>query len=371
MYRDGHGAWGNDAKAMEYFQEAAELGNYLSMEALGFAFLEGKGVPRDFAEAHKWLLRAANENSTSLFSEVHKVRNALGVQYEYGWGPDKDIILAYAWYNIASVGNYPKAKQNLARVEKSMKIEDIKEAQGLSREWKPGKPLVRSSVTQGGSPATADSSGRGLKKASVGTGFYISSNGNILTNNHVIDGCVEIRLPAENAVAKLVVSDQSNDLALAKLDAKGKASVTFSDSDSMKQGEEVFVFGFPLDGYLPSAGNITPGLVSALAGPNNNSSLVQITAPVQPGNSGGPLFNRKGKVVGMIVGKADAIKIARATGDIPQNINFAIAPGTVKAFLDGNRIEYSKGNDTFAFSKDSVAIAESARNSSVKIECWR
>ena len=116
-------------------------------------------------------------------------------------------------------------------------------------------------------------------------------------------------------------------------------AVQFPDSDDIKQGEEIFVFGFPLDGYLPSAGNITPGIISALAGPGNNSSLVQMTAPVQPGNSGGPLLNKKGKVVGVVVGKANAIKIAKVTGDIPQNINFAIAPRTVKSFLDGNRVE--------------------------------
>lgn len=148
-------------------------------------------------------------------------------------------------------------------------------------------------------------------------------------------------------------------------------AVQFPDSDDIKQGEEIFVFGFPLDGYLPSAGNITPGIISALAGPGNNSSLVQMTAPVQPGNSGGPLLNKKGKVVGVVVGKANAIKIAKVTGDIPQNINFAIAPRTVKSFLDGNRVEYQKKGNTFSFDKDSVAIADEARKTSLKIECWR
>lgn len=371
MYRDGRGVWTDPHKAMELIKRAAGMGHFEAQRDLAFAYLEGKGVVKDYTEAYKWLLKAADEDVTSKFSDVHKTRNALGALHEFGWGVDKDSVLAYAWYNIAAGGDYDKAKQNLNRVEKALKPEELREAQALSREWNPGKVMARVSTQHGSTSGVASTSSKGLRLASVGTGFYISQNGNILTNHHVIDGCTEIRVPAENAVAKSVVSDQSNDLALAKLEVTGKPAVTFPDSDDLRQGEEVFVFGFPLDGYLPSAGNITPGIVSALAGPGNNSSLVQITAPVQPGNSGGPLFNKKGKVIGVVVGKADAIKIAKVTGDIPQNINFAIASRTVKSFLDGNRIEYQKKGDTFSFAKETVAIADDARKSSIKIECWR
>lgn len=92
---------------------------------------------------------------------------------------------------------------------------------------------------------------------------------------------------------------------------------------------------------------------------------------MQPGNSGGPLLNKKGKVVGIVVGKADAIKIAKVTGDIPQNVNFAIALRTIKSFLDGNGVEYQKKGDVFALDKDTVEIAGDSRKSTIKIECWR
>ncbi len=377
MYRDGRGVWKNEQKALEYLKRAAEMGHYAAMREMAFSLLEGTGVVKDYVEAHKWLVKAADQDGPNKWSEVHKVRNAIGALYEFGWGVDKDIVLAYAWYNIAASGDFAKAKQNLARVEKAIKPEELREAQTLSREWKPGKPMARAEVPKSGMSGASGmsgmsgSSGKNLKLATVGTGFFVSQNGNVLTNNHVVEGCGEIRIPAENTVGKLVVADQANDLALVKLEVTGKASVQFPDSDDIKQGEEIFVFGFPLDGYLPSAGNITPGIISALAGPGNNSSLVQMTAPVQPGNSGGPLLNKKGKVVGVVVGKANAIKIAKVTGDIPQNINFAISPRTVKSFLDGNRVEYQKKGNTFSFDKDSVAIADEARKTSLKIECWR
>lgn len=378
MYRDGVGTYKDDQKSLDYFKRSAIAGHFGAMGALAFAYLEGKGTIRDYAEAHKWLLKAADEDDKSKWSDVHKVRNALGALHEYGLGVEKDIVLAYAWYNIAASGGYDKAKQNLARVEKAIKTDELREAQMLSREWKPGKVMTRADTPMsatsatGGTSSPTSSSSKSMKLASVGTGFYITSTGNVLTNSHVVDGCGEIRVPAENnMVGKLVVADQANDLALIKLEVTGKYGVQFLSADDLKQGEEIFVFGFPLDGYLPSAGNITPGIISALAGPGNNSSLVQITAPVQPGNSGGPLLNKKGNVVGVVVGKANAIKIAQVTGDIPQNINFAIAPRTIKSFLDGNRVEYQKKSAMLSFDKDSIAIADEARKTSLKIECWR
>lgn len=375
LYLAGSGVYKDEQKALVYFKQAAEKGNFDSMRKLAFAHLNGEGVVKDYAEAHKWLLKAAADDKT--FYSVHEARNALGVLHEYGWGIEKDIVLAYAWYNIAASGGYDVAKQNLARVEKSIKDDELREAQSLSREWKPGQPMVRSgsqatsSTGSDGKSATTNTSGKSFRLATVGTGFFVSSTGNVITNSHVVDGCVEIRIPADNTTAKLVVADQANDLALVKLEVVGKPALVFPSSDDLKQGEEVFAFGFPLDGYLPSAGNITTGIISALAGPSNNSSLIQTTAPVQPGNSGGPLLNKKGKVVGVVVGKANAIKIAKVTGDITQNINFAIAPRTLKSFLDGNQVEYQKKGDTFSFDKDSVAIADEARKASMKIECWR
>jgi S1-C subfamily serine protease len=235
------------------------------------------------------------------------------------------------------------------------------------------RPTVQLAKSNASAPApSTDNAGDKKPTAqSVGSGFFISEDGYILTNNHVAGDCTEIHVPSENKVARIVVADVQNDLAVIKLDVSGERALTFPEGDAIRQGEDIYVFGFPLEGYLPAAGNFTPGMVAALAGPGNNASLVQITAPVQPGNSGGPVMDDKGHVVGVVVGKADAIKIAKVTGDIPQNINFAIAPQTIQAFLAGNRIAFSKGSALFSFNKKTVEIAELARRATVKIECWR
>ncbi len=368
-YLNGEGVYKDPVKGIEFLKKSAEVNHYSAMSELGFAYLQGNGTVKDYGEAYRWLLKAANEKTRNRWSDAHKARNAIGVLYEYGGGVDKDNVLAYAWYNIAMSGGYEKAQANLSRIEKVLNQDEIREAQTLSREWKPGQAISRingSSQTQG---APVSKSGN-LKLSSVGTGFYITSKGTLLTNNHVVDGCKELKIPVDNASAKLVVADSANDLAVLSQEAKGKSFLKLS-GDSPRQGEEIFVFGYPLDGYLPSSGNVTTGIVSALAGPSNNSSLIQITAPVQPGNSGGPVLDKKGNVVGVVVGKADALKVAKVTGDIPQNVNFAISDKTAKSFMDGNKIEYQTSSGLMTFSKDSVSIAESARNATVKIECWK
>jgi hypothetical protein len=85
----------------------------------------------------------------------------------------------------------------------------------------------------------------------------------------------------------------------------------------------VIVAGYPLQGLLTSKASVTTGIVSALAGPKEDKKLIQITAPVQPGNSGGPLVDSQGNVVGIIVSKLNGLRVARTIGSLPENINFA------------------------------------------------
>src|SRR4029077_3309512 len=95
-----------------------------------------------------------------------------------------------------------------------------------------------------------------------------------------------------------------------------------------------------LAGYLAEQANVTTGDVSSLAGIGNDSRYLQITAPVQPGNSGGPLFDAAGNVIGVVSAKLDSIKLAGLTGDIPENVNFALNVSVVRGFLEARGISY-------------------------------
>jgi serine protease Do len=154
----------------------------------------------------------------------------------------------------------------------------------------------------------------------------------------VVEGCREIR--ANGSVAQLLARDSTNDLALIGTGLHRTQWVSWRFS--VRQGEEVVVYGFPLAGVLSSGGNVVTGNVTALAGLADDSRLLQISAPVQPGNSGGPLLDRRGNVVGIVVSKLNALRIASATGDIPQNVNFAIKASVALAFLDAHNVAHSE-----------------------------
>jgi S1-C subfamily serine protease len=161
--------------------------------------------------------------------------------------------------------------------------------------------------------------------------------------------------------------DERNDLAL--LATGLHPARTANWRLQVRQGEDIIVYGFPLTGVLASGGNVAAGNVTALAGLANDSRFLQISAPVQPGNSGGPLLDRNGTVVGVVVAKLNALEIASATGDIPQNVNFAIKASVATAFLDAQRVAHSESAGAGTLSTPD--IAERAKSFSVQVLCVR
>jgi S1-C subfamily serine protease len=129
------------------------------------------------------------------------------------------------------------------------------------------------------------------------------------------------------------------------------------------------VFGFPLTGLLASSGNLTTGIVSATAGMHDNPRHLQISAPVQPGNSGGPLLDQSGNVIGVIVAKLDAATAASLLGDIPQNVNFAIKGREAVSFLARSRT--SPGFAPPSPKQSTEAVAAAAAAFTLQIVCNR
>jgi S1-C subfamily serine protease len=147
------------------------------------------------------------------------------------------------------------------------------------------------------------------------------------------------------------------------------AIARFRQGRGIRPGDDIVVVGYPLRRLLASEMNVTTGNVSALAGPGDDRRFFQITAPVQPGNSGGPVLDTAGNAVGVVIGKLNAIRIARATGDIPQNVNFAISAGTARAFLDAQSVSYETAPSIEGFKPADVAAK--ARRFTVPVECWK
>ncbi len=188
----------------------------------------------------------------------------------------------------------------------------------------------------------AQSSDKKQKEGGFGTGFFVNAQGYVITNFHVVDAGKKISCEYQSTKydAKVIRVDPNNDLALLKLEIAPKEVLTFRGGKSVRTGEDVVVLGFPYYGMVSTHPNITTGLVSSPVGLGDDSRWLQTTAPVQPGNSGGPMLDSSGHVVGVVVARLNAMAVAKATGDIPQNINFAIRTPLVKSFLEINEIEF-------------------------------
>jgi S1-C subfamily serine protease len=206
---------------------------------------------------------------------------------------------------------------------------------------------------------------------SSGTGFYISRD-TIITNFHVINGCAELRIRkngAEQGSARVVATSQADDLAALRSATSSPSFLKLRAGAPIRPAESVLVFGYPLAGALSSAGNTTLGNVTALAGLRDDSRYIQISASIQLGNSGGPVIDDSGRLMGVVVSKLNAMAVAKVTGDVPQNVNFAIKASTLASFLEAHAIFYR--TDATAHELSNVQRGERAETSSVRIECRR
>jgi S1-C subfamily serine protease len=175
--------------------------------------------------------------------------------------------------------------------------------------------------------------------ASSGSGFAVTSDGYVVTNYHVIDGCnnVEIIDKGQTIPATVISFDISNDLALLKSDFKPLHTFPLSRKNPYTL-MEIYVAGYPFGYDISTPVKITRGIVSSLAGIGNNFSRVQIDAAIQPGNSGGPIINDKGNVIGVAVSKLDLEIMMDSYGVVPEGTNFGIKSNVVINFLESNNI---------------------------------
>jgi len=200
----------------------------------------------------------------------------------------------------------------------------------------------------------------------TGTGFFVSETGHVVTNEHVVQGCDAVRATPGGALQK-VAADRASDLALYAAAAKPDAFARLRGGRGARAGETVIAVGFPLPSILGSDPIVTAGIISSLSGVRSDRRRIQITTPLQPGNSGGPLLGEDGAVVGVIVSQLDALKVVRDYGEIPQNVNFAISLDTLKSFLNGNGVSYLL--DDSQKTKSPPDITAEATRYAVLIEC--
>ncbi len=171
-----------------------------------------------------------------------------------------------------------------------------------------------------------------------GTGFFVTPS-HIVTNAHVVNGCASLRL-GDGDELSLVSIRSAEDLALLYYDGASPNVLSISPTGGVNLGETVSALGYPLYGLLNRQLNFTQGVVSALTGLRDNDDHFTLTAPIQPGNSGGPIIDRNFQVVGVAAATANVPHFVSEQGFTPQNINWAIKIDVLRDFLSDLEISF-------------------------------
>ena len=179
-----------------------------------------------------------------------------------------------------------------------------------------------------------------------GTGFAVSKN-IIVTALHVVGNKSNIKVCFDGRhwiSAYLEKQSESLDIAILKVDQELKNYLPLVAEEAAYAGDRVFTFGYPIVQLLGSEIKYSEGAISSMTGLKDDQTLIQTTVPIQPGNSGSPLFNENGEVIGMLTSTAALPAFLKATGTIPQNINWAVKAEYISALM---RNDHHKGKSAF------------------------
>ena len=196
---------------------------------------------------------------------------------------------------------------------------------------------------------TGNDKAKEIKSLGFGTGFVISDQGHIITNNHVVNGCEYIQVKYSDGSqerANILFTDSLNDLAVIKVDTKQTVIATFPATANYRVGDDVIAFGFGLAGELSKSGVLTTGTISALSGWGDDSRYLHITATIQHGNSGGPLSDNKGNIIGINTSGIDMIGYYKSHGQSAEAASFSVKELVMKTFLKAHGIPYTELNRT-------------------------
>ncbi len=382
---------------IDWLRRAAEVGDSSAALALAQAYRSGRGVVADPNGASRWLQRAADARNPA-------AQLLLAQWYLEGKVVERSALHAYTWGRIAdaqalrladraTVARLSQRAQAILReAAAGLSAAQLLEAQSLARDWTPGSLALHPVRESGDAPRAAERSltepapvappvsvrpplsetapprpaARG--RFSAGSGFFVSREGHLVTNDHVVRDCRVVRLP-DGQTVDVVGRDTRADLAL--LRARPVTQIARLRQDNrIRQGEDVLTYGYPLHGVLSSSGQLGAGMVTALSGLRDNALQLQIDVPVQSGNSGGPLIDQRGQVVGVVVSKLNALRVAQITGDIPQNVNFAVRLEPLRALLERHGVPL-EAPPVRASAKDRQSIAEEARAFTTAVICER
>lgn len=404
LYFTGNGVAKNEAKGLDYLRKAADMGISASWESLGIAYWHGRGVDKDHAAAVPWLKKAAERGhmvAQNLYgaalwtgdgiaqdrAEALKWFERSGMQGDAasllnvahakfnGLATAKDVEQAYYYYLLAERQAKPAEKAKYAehreKARPQLDADQEKKARDKAAQWAPRAASPGDSADPSATAGKAEDKAPPRPQRTAGSGLMVNGAGVVLTNSHVVKSCRNIRVTqgdgGQSQAASVIARDDVNDMAALNTTLRPADFAYFRDGAAMRAGDNVVAVGFPLSTLLSREPNITAGVISAMNGLRGDKRHYQITAPIQRGNSGGPVADMSGNVIGIVVSTLNAMKVADTSGAIPQNVNFAIKAELARKFLTDNKITFSTRNPG---EEQSVAdVGDIVRKVAVFVEC--
>lgn len=330
MYDKGEVVPQDYQQAVIWYTKGAEQGDADAQANLGVMYKEGVGVPQDYQQALSWYTKAAEQGHT-------KAQVNLAVMYYEGQGVPQNFGLAYVWSSLAAVSGDVKGVINRDLLAAKLTPQGLAEAQAEAARI---QAVINHSQTKTAPFANAPPSPATYSpqvSSGSGSGFIITPDGYILTCAHVVEKAKAIKIKTGGHVleARTIRLDQGSDLALLKVDTEQRLStLAFSNDRSATLGQDVFTIGFPNPDLQGVAYKLTKGSVSGLAGAEDDPRFYQISVQVQPGNSGGPLLDFNGNVVGVVKAQIRGDVVLEASGSLPQNVNYAVKAAYVLSLID-------------------------------------
>lgn len=353
----GRGTAADDGRAATWWMFGATRGDPRSMACLSVAYLLGRGVPADPVEAARWaLLREAQTGGRTLlrpnaaeFERALPAAEFLEARRRAAMPPGPAPAPDAAAAVPSQAGTPRRAADSLLAAPSLMEP---------AAAWA-SLPVTMPQLPPAPRPDTALFSG---------TGVVVARPGVVLTNEHVVAGCTGIEVQAGLArLGGVEVRAVNGAVDLALLAVPGLDRRPLPAAPAIRLGSEVVVLGFPGRGVESDRATATFGNVSAI-GARSHEPLIQFTAPVQAGNMGGPLLDRRGQIAGVAVLPHNMLREIQAGQNPSQNVNFAIAPGTVARFLEDHGIRQTGEPRPEA---DLADLVEEAERSVVRIFCHR
>lgn len=393
LYADGSGVKQDSAEAAFWFRKSTEPGDsefhkntiktnlsalqYLAENEISAAQYElarrditGDGVEKNRHLAEKWLLRSianddrnqqsidliekelgwhcilTDENRCRLLIHTASIRRDKNLSWYWSQYPvkiisddGKNLFLILKDYAIMNCDNRSEGRKERKALNKDLIATSFgsitKDNEIEFEPLDPGTYQDRIFNYVCGA-SNIDNNSKDAKEVSFGTGWPIQP-GYIVTNQHVVSGKNNIAVmlaTGEKISATILIEDKINDLALLQVKNPRKLPPALPVAkSSTKTGSKVFTIGYPHPDIMGAKPKLTEGIVNAVTGYMDDPRTLQISVPVQSGNSGGPLLNMNGEVVGIVTAKLSAVKMFNWTGDLPQNVNYSVKAPYLTALL--------------------------------------